>query len=568
MLVLLSAECETLADRKSCMENREMNRRTFLQCSASLVAVGSGLALAGCGERSTAEAVFKPYPHDPIRPDNFTNPLFIPGAEGPFGVLSVTDLPLTLNTRAATFPILGGRASPFLLYETSYTGKTYQNPIFKIKRGGRFAATLQNGLNEPTIIHWHGLHIPARMDGHPVNSIGPGGNYRYDFTVTNRGGTYWYHTHAHHLTAKQAYGGLASFFIVEDADDLLLTKALDLKLGETDLPLVIQDKRFSAAGELVYQPSQVEQMMGYLGDIVLVNLTPNAYLDVGPRIYRFRCLNGSNARIYKLAFMRGDEQLAYQVIGTDGGLLDRPYPVKAAFLAPGERLDVLFDASQLGQGDTVFLKSLAFEPMENEGAMGMMGSSTSMSGQNSMMGMQGGGRLANELAFNLLKLVVTKAAPAPRPLPVRLSQVQPINIAGATARSVRLELGRMRWLINGTSFRMDAFPIDARRNSVEVWDLHNVEHSMPHPMHMHGFQFQVLSRQNSPKQIQTLGVHGSGRVVSDLGWKDTVLVWPGETVRLAVDFSHEFEGDQTYVFHCHNLEHEDGDMMVNMRVRT
>ena len=405
------------------------------------------------------------------------------------------------------------------------------------------------------------------MDGHPNDSIDPGAKYSYDFTINNRGGTYWYHTHAHHLTAKQAYGGLASFFIVEDDDDLRLSNSLDLKLGETDLPLVIQDKRFNAEGELIYQPSLIERMMGYLGDIVLVNLTPNPVLEIAPRIYRFRCLNGSNARIYKLAFMGGNEQLVYQVIGTDGGLLDRPYPVKAAFLAPGERLDVLFDASQLGQGDTVFLKSLAFEPMENEGAMGMMGSSTSMSGQNSMMGMPNGDRLADGLAFNLLKLVVTKAAPAPRPLPVRLSQVQPIKITGATARSVRLELGRMRWLINGTSFRMDAFPIDARRNSVEVWDLHNVEHSMPHPMHMHGFQFQVLSRQNSPKQIQALGVHGSGRIVSDLGWKDTVLVWPGETVRLAVDFSHEFKGDQTYVFHCHNLEHEDGDMMVNMRVR-
>ena len=545
-----------------------MNRRTFLQCSASLLAVGSGSALAGCGDRSPADAAFKPYPNDPVRPENFTNPLFIPGAEGPFGVLSVTDLPLTLNTRAATFPVLGGRASPFLLYETSYAGKTYQNPIFKIERGGRFAATLQNRLNEPTIIHWHGLHIPANMDGHPINSIGPGENYRYDFTVNNRGGTYWYHTHAHHLTAKQAYGGLASFFIVEDADDLLLTKALNLKLGETDLPLVIQDKRFNTAGGLVYQPSPVEQMMGYLGDIVLVNLTPNPFLEIAPRIYRFRCLNGSNARIYKLAFMRGAEQLAYHVIGTDGGLLDRPYPAKEAFLAPGERLDVLFDASKLSQGDTVFLKSLAFDPMENEGTMGMMGSSNNMSGQNARAGMEGNPRLDEELAFNLLKLVVTKATPAPRPLPTRLSQVQPINIKGATVRAVRLELGHMRWLINGTTFHMDAFPIEARRNSVEVWDLHNAEQSMPHPMHMHGFQFQVLSRLNSPKQVQTLGVLGSGRVVSDLGWKDTVLVWPGETVRLAVDFSHEFEGDQTYVFHCHNLEHEDGDMMVNMRVRT
>ena len=545
-----------------------MNRRKFLQCGASVLAVGTGLVLAGCSDSSTVDAAFAPYPNDPVRAENFTNPLFIPGTDGPFGVLDVTDMPLTLDTRAATFPILGGRASPFLLYETSYAGKTYQNPIFKIKRGGRFAATLQNGLNEPTIIHWHGLHIPASMDGHPIDSIAPGANYPYSFTVNNRGGTYWYHTHAHHLTAKQAYGGLASFFIVEDDDDLQLANALDLKLGETDLPLVFQDKRFNAAGELVYQPDPSEKMMGYLGDIVLVNLTPNAYLEIGPRIYRFRCLNGSNARIYKLAFMRGNEQLAYQVIGTDGGLLDRPVPVKEAFLAPGERLDVLFDASQLRQGDTVFLKSLAFDTMESDGMMAMTESSNTMSGKNSMEPGHGSTRLDDGLEFNLLKLVVTKAAQAPRPLPARLSQVQPIDISGASQRTVRVEMGHMRWLINGQTFRMDSFPIDARRNSVEVWSLQNAKQSMPHPMHMHGFQFQILSRQNSPEQIRRLGVHGSGRIVSDLGWKDTVLVWPGETVSLAVDFSHEFAGDQTYVFHCHNLEHEDGDMMINMRVRT
>ncbi len=545
-----------------------MNRRKFLQCGASTLAIGAGFPLLGCRDNNTAETAFSPYTYDPVRAENFTNPLFIPGADGPFGVLTVTDTSLTLKARAATFPILGGKPSPFLLYETSYAGKTYQNPIFKIKRGGSFAATLENGLDEPTIIHWHGLHVPASMDGHPTDSIAPGTNYPYEFTVNNRGGTYWYHTHAHHLTAKQAYGGLASFFIVEDDDDLQLASALDLKFGETDLPLVIQDKRFNAAGELVYKPDLGEKMMGYLGDIVLVNLTPNAYLDIGPRIYRFRCLNGSNARIYKLAFMRGKELLAYQVIGTDGGLLDRPYPVKEAFLSPGERLDVLLDASQLRQGDTVFLKSLAFDTMENDGAMAMMGSSNSMSGDNTMDRSHGSTRLDDGLEFNLLKLMVTKPAQAPRPLPARLSQVLPIDIKGASQRTVRVEMGHMRWLINGETFRVDSFPIDAKRNSVEVWSLENARHSMPHPMHMHGFQFQVLSRKNSPEQVRTLGVHGSGRVVSDLGWKDTVLVWPGETVRLAVDFSHQFNGDQTYVFHCHNLEHEDSDMMVNMRVRT
>lgn len=532
-----------------------MNRRMFLQCGASTLAVGYGLSLVGCRGTDAPDAAFAPYPHDPVRAENFTNPLFIPGAEGPLGVLDVSDVPLALTARTATFPLLADRASPFLLFETSYAGKTFQNPIFRIKRGGHFAATLGNNLNEPTIIHWHGLHIPANMDGHPTDSIGPGKNYPYVFTVNNRGGTYWYHTHAENLTAKQAYGGLASFFIVEDDDDERLTRALDLKFGETDLPLVIQDKRFNAASELVYQPDATEKLMGHFGDIILINLTPNPTLEIGPRFYRFRCLNGSNARIYRLAFMRGKQQLAYRVIGTDGGLLDRPYEVRDAFLAPGERLDVLFDASQLRQGDTVFLKSLAFDSMHNEGAMEMAGAN-------------GTARLGDSVDFNLLKLVVTKPANGPRAVPARLSQVEPIDVGRATVRKVRLELAGMRWRINGEVYRKDAFPIDARRNTVEIWELHNTQQSMPHPMHMHGFQFQVLSRQNSPKQIRALGVYGNGRIVSDLGWKDTVLVWPGETVRLAVNLSHNFGGDQIYVFHCHNLEHEDAGMMVNMRVRT
>jgi suppressor of ftsI/bilirubin oxidase len=394
------------------------------------------------------------------------------------------------------------------------------------------------------------------MDGHPNDSIAPSQNYPYAFTVTNRGGTYWYHSHAYRLTAEQAYGGLASFFIVEDDDEQQLTRALDLKLGETDLPLVIQDKRFNAAGELVYQPSPMERMMGYLGDIVLVNLTPNPYLEIGPRFYRFRCLNGSNARVYKLAFMRGKEQLAYQVIGTDGGLLDRPYSAKEVFLAPSERLDMLFDASQLRQGETVFLKSLAFDPMEQDQMGGMGGG---------MMGGQSNARLGNGLEFNLLKLVVTKAAQEPRAVPARLSTLAPLETAGVSPRRVTLSMGHMQWLINGQRFQRDTAAFEVQR-AVEVWDIENATNSMIHPMHLHGFSFQVLGRSNSPAALRPLATASGGRVVTDLGWKDTVMVWPGETVRIAVDFRQAFPGAQLFLFHCHNLEHEDGNMMINYRI--
>ena len=526
------------------------------------------------GSQALGGGPFRHYPFDPVAAENFQQKLFIPVASGPFGVLDVAG-PLKLRATVASFPLLPGPASqapsPFLLYQTEHAGQAYQNPILRIESGARFTASLDNALSEPTIIHWHGLHTPAKMDGHPRDSIAPGARYDYDFTVRNRGGTYWYHTHAHELTAKQAYNGLASFFLVEDEDQRKLAKALDLQLGVTDLPLVLQDKQFDAQGKLLYRPNMHESMMGWLGDIVLANLTPNAVLTVKPRTYRLRLLNGSNARIYRLAFVKGPDDgpaLPFTVIGTDGGLIEKPEAVTEAFLAPGERLDVLFDAGQAMAGDTVFLKSLAFDAMENEGAAGGMGGMSGMGnqGMGQMMASMGSSRLPLGAAFNVLKLTVAAGERVVATLPTTLSEVKPIRTDGAAERKIELSMQAMRFLINGLTFRMDEIAFDVKRGAVEVWSISNPALGMPHPMHIHGFSFQVLERLNSPPQWSAMARFGKGRAVSDLGWKDTVLVWPGETVRIAIDFAHDFPGNQTYVFHCHNLEHEDAGMMINFRV--
>ena len=508
---------------------------------------------------------FRPYPFNPVAPENFQQKLFIPVASGPFGVLDVAG-PLKIRATAASFGFLPGRDSPFLLYQTEYAGKAFQNPILRIERGARFTANLDNALSEPTIIHWHGLHTPAAMDGHPVNTIAPGGRYDYDFTVRNRGGTYWYHTHAHELTAKQAYNGLASFFLVDDDDQRKLAKALDLQLGVTDLPVVIQDKQFDAQGKLRYQPNAQESMMGWLGDIVLANLTPNAVQTVTPRTYRLRLLNGSNARIYRLAFVTGRTLLNFAVIGTDGGLIERPETVTEAFLAPGERLDVLFDAGQAQPGTDIFLKSLIFDSMENEGPAGGMSGMAGM-GNGQMMGNMSSSRLPMGLEFNVLKLTVTAGEHVLTKLPSTLSQVSPIPIEGVTERKIELSMAHMRFLINGLAFRMEEIAFEVKRGAVEIWRISNPAVGMPHPMHLHGFSFQVIERLNSPPQVSSTARFGKGRTVSDLGWKDTVLVWPGETVRIAIDFTHDFPGSQTYLFHCHNLEHEDAGMMISFRVQ-
>ena len=542
-----------------------MKRRQLL--AAGLVAAGAGgaawLYFRSRASHAVGGGPFRHYPFDPVAAENFQQKLFVPVGSGPFGVLDVAG-PLKLRATSASFPLLPGPASqapsPFLLYQTEHAGQAYQNPILRIESGARFTASLDNALLEPTIIHWHGLHTPAKMDGHPRDTIGPGARYDYDFTVRNRGGTYWYHTHAHELTAKQAYNGLASFFLVDDDDQRKLAKALDLKLGVTDLPLVIQDKQFDAQGKLLYRPNAHESMMGWLGDIVLANLTPNAVLTVTPRTYRLRLLNGSNARIYRLAFVKGDAVLPFTVIGTDGGLIDKPEPVTEAFLAPGERLDVLFDAAPAQPGDTVFLRSLAFDPMENEGGMGGQG-------MGQMMAAMGSSRLPLGAAFNVLKLSVTAGERVVATLPAALSEIKPIRTEGAAERKIELSMQAMRFLINGRTFRMDEIAFEVKRGAVEIWSISNPAVGMPHPMHIHGFSFQVLERLNSPPQWSATARFGKGRAVSDLGWKDTVLVWPGETVRMAIDFAHDFPGSQTYVFHCHNLEHEDAGMMINFRVQ-
>ena len=237
-----------------------------------------------------------------------------------------------------------------------------------MRAGTAFSAELANGLDEKTTIHWHGLHVDWRMDGHPLLPVSPGATYRYAYPVEDRGGTYWYHPHAHGTSARQTYSGLAGFFVVEDEEERRLSEDLDLELGETDIPLLIQDKMLDEEGNFIYAPQPMDEEMGYEGDIVLTNLTPNPYLEIGPRIYRFRLLNGSNARNLRLAFSKAgeDELLPYHVIATDGSLLEKPRPATEAFLSPAERMDVLVDLSGFEVGEVVVLKSLSFDPMHNE----------------------------------------------------------------------------------------------------------------------------------------------------------------------------------------------------------
>ena len=167
----------------------------------------------------------------------------------------------------------------------------------------------------------------------------------------------------------------------------------------------------------------------------------------------------------------------------------------------------------------------------------------------------------------MLRIRVRDKVRYDRAIPAPLSHIEAPAQSPYSPRLVVLDQAKGRWRINGTTYQADATPIVVKRDTAEIWDIRNVAPTMPHPMHIHGFQFRVLERRGTPAQVRALGADRNGLLPQDRGLVDTVLAWPGESVRIALDFMHPFSGDQTYMFHCHNLEHEDLGMMVQYGVK-
>lgn len=438
---------------------------------------------------------------------------------------------------------------------------SYLGPVVRVKRGQHVRIRFRNQLPESSIIHWHGLDVPEKADGHPRLAVDAGGEYVYDFEVVNRAGTNWYHPHPHMRTAWQAYHGLAGLFLVSDAEE----EALGLPSGDGELLFVLQDRRFDANNQLVYagggaamqsgmgrgrgmgrggMQQMMETMNGWLGDHMLVSGRVQPTIDVDRRTYRVRLLNGSNARMYKLALSNG---APFIVIGGDGGLLARPHSTPFLTMAPGQRADVIVDLSQQAAGSTVQLQSVSF-PSADVGRAGMMGETSPVP--------QGA-------PLTLATLRVSNRQGPRYTVPSRLSADTFQPSASAPVRRVPLTFMQMNWLIDGRTFDMlEATPAETvAPGSTHIWEFTNQPNpmgmQMAHPIHMHGRQFRVLSRTGGPANALQEGIH-------DQGWTDTTLVLPGQTVRVQVTFSN-YPG--LYLYHCHILEHEDMGMMRNFRIR-
>ncbi len=536
------------------MTNSHLSRRKFLRWSglgATLLATGgAGALLSACRTEPAATAA--------IAPTATTGSPAATGAPTPTAaaVKRALDAEYSLRATPASVPIFPGKETNVWVYRgkplggdpasLQAVGDSYLGPTFRVKKGQRIRINFTNELPEESITHWHGFHIPDDMDGHPRFAVGSGESYTYEFDILNRAGMYWYHPHPHGRTGPQVYGGMAGLFIVSDDEEA----ALGLPSGDYDIPLVLQDRVVDDNNQLVYLPNgMMDQMMGFLGNRLLVNGKPEMELSVERRAYRLRFLNGSNSRIYKLGWADGTP---LTVIGTDGGLLEKPVRRDYVTLAPAERIELWVDFSQWDLGSELILKSLPFF-----GATPGNGSG-----------------VPNGAEFSVLKVKVAKEGAEN---PTLLETLTPIPryrvedaVNGDNPRRFEIAMARMQWLLNGRTFEMTATAPNevVKLDTLEMWEFVNTSGGMgmmgggmAHPMHVHGLQFQVVERQVASQYRSAWESVSDGYV--DDGWKDVVLLMPGERVKLLMKFT-DFTG--LYLYHCHNLEHEDMGLMRNYRV--
>jgi bilirubin oxidase len=400
----------------------------------------------------------------------------------------------------------------------AYNG-TVPGPLIEVREGDRFRIVLNNGLSQPTNIHWHGLPVPPEMDGNPMDVIQPGGSFTYEFDILpGTAGTYWFHPHPHHLSDEQFFRGLNGMLIVRSPADPVPADIQEKHLFITDL-------RLDAAG-VIPANTDGDQLNGREGNHLLVNGREQPVIRIRPGTsQRWRIVNATSARPLRLSLQGHTMTL----IGTDGGLLASPVAMGELFLAPAERAEVVVTATGAA-GSTAALVALPYDRNKIVGA----GPSPQIT--------------VATLAYT------TESPAASSPVPGSLRPIAPFGSPRAiqqVAFTQSSPMGAVVFGINGQIFDPNRTDVIARVNDVEEWEVTNLA-GMDHPFHLHGGQFQVLSR--------TRG----GVTVNEpfRAWRDTFNTVGGETVRFRVVQS--FLG--TRVFHCHIMEHETHGMMGTVEV--
>ena len=469
----------------------------------------------------------------------FANPLKIPalleGAAGPQGKA------FDLTVAGGKSEFLPGVATPTIGFNGPYLG-----PTIRCRAGDRMTLRVKNDLAEPTTVHWHGLHVPARFDGGPHQVVAPGAVWEPSFEIKQKASLCWYHAHLVGRTGGQVLRGLAGLFLIEDEESRSLR--LPSEYGVDDIPLIIQDRRFNRDGSFNYLSAMPDVMMGYKGNVILVNGTVDPHLTLRRQRTRLRILNASNSRIYTIGRDDGQDLV---IIGADGSLLERPVRQRRVRVGPAERVELLVDA-QPGHS----FRLVSYPDLVTGRGMGP--------------GMMMGGMAGNAETFPIIELRAGKLETSDTALPERLVRVPSWTEAqAARTRSFSLDMGMMgmgmggmgmgrmmgrrggmRGLmgINGQSMDMARIDVRVPLGSVEIWEIENAT-PLAHPFHIHDIQFRVLDRDGEPP------------LPHERGLKDTVLVNPGSAVRVIAEFADFADPKHPYMYHCHILEHEDAGMM-------
>ena len=478
--------------------------RRFLIWGVAAALVAGGVAAAGAYLVYTATATSN------VGELTFANRLSIPpllkSEKDPQG-RKVFDLRL----QAGEAELIAGKSTP-----TWGVNGPYLAPVLRASRGDEVLINVRNDLeDEATTLHWHGMDLPAAMDGGPHQLIRPGETWPATWTIDQPAATLWFHPHPHGSTADHVYRGIVGMFIIDDEASGALP--LPSAYGVDDIPLIVQDKAFNDDGSLSERRPMFASF-GPLGDEILVNGTHDPYFEATTSLVRFRILNSSPVRTYDFGFTDGR---SFRVIATDSGLLRKAVETGRIQISPGERAEIVVSFSP---GETATLRSFGAD-------LGQDFLSERLSGADD--------------TFDILQVRATASLAESPPLPERLADWEEPDIASVAATpSFRLSGSSS---INGK--RMDMQRIDhvVRAGSTEIWEVESGGGA--HNFHVHLVRFLILDIDGeSPPPLLS-------------GWKDTVQLMPGKRYRLLMTFAEYADPTAPFMFHCHVLQHEDNGMM-------
>ncbi|WKD59580.1 multicopper oxidase family protein [Corynebacterium caspium] len=393
-------------------------------------------------------------------------------------------------------------------------------PVLYMQRGEKIAATVHNELPEMTTIHWHGMKLPAIADGGPHSPIEPGKSWTANWEVEQAAATVWYHPHPHEATALHAYRGLAGAIVIDD--EVAASLEIPKEYGVDDIPLVLMDQKFLADGQL---DEFSDADLGLMGDVPTVNGITNPEFKATTTRVRFRILDAATMRFFNLRFSDGR---SFHVIATDSGFLDTPHEVKELPLGPGERMEIVVDLKPE--------ENLTLEAIPYPDNMGVP------KGKNYV-----DFRLSD--SFPLLHIVGPDADAKISEIAALPATLVPIAAPAITPDAVRREFRLNTFSINEQSMDMERVDFTIERDAPEVWVVTNENRDWPHNFHIHNCRFLVIEHDNSAEAVWTTG------------WKDTVTLPPGTTVKLLVDMAYHPDPNWAYMYHCHMLLHEDEGMM-------